>query len=304
MITRATIVALAFAAWMAPVEAAAQSCECTRRTADGDCYRWYEAQVPWSIYAPAELPGGIKNADFEANAKAAFAAWEGLQCSACMGPTAKGCGPVPCDANPLGPRFPFQGYAAKPTLACVFEGKQTAPASECPGSQKNTVQLAFIRNEAEWPMGSKIVSAVLFTTLQKGKLQDADLVVRDNGHVFCLDKCNEAQYHLGGVLLREVGHLMGVGQSDNAVSILAANFKLGTVIQAQVPSGDAECVCQIYRTTPFKELCETPHEPAPQGCMAFTARSGRPQPALPDVWLSIFALSFAVLGLRRTLRNE
>ncbi|MSP91086.1 MAG: hypothetical protein EXR79_04670 [Myxococcales bacterium] len=259
--------------------AAAQTCECSRRTPEGHCYRWYDAEVPWSIWAPGETPTSIPNAAFEAAAQQAFAAWQSVTCTSCMAPTAAGCGPVPCPANPLGLAFRYDGFKAKATYAsCVKDGKQTGPADKCPGTEKGSVQLALIRNEVDWPMGSKVVSAVIYTPLDRGRLIDADLVVRDNGYVYCLDKCNDAQYSLGAVLLREVGHLLNVGKTDNALSILAANFKPGTQLVAALDTAAADCACEIYRTTPFRQLCETPATEVEAQCMAVPLGQPRGRP--------------------------
>ncbi len=275
-------------------------CQC-RRTEAGVCERWSQRTVPYTIYAPAETPDGITNDQLRAEVEAAFETWQSVQCATCSQAVGAQCEPVPCEPNPLGIRFEFAGFANKPTLAtqCLMAG---AP-SPCPGMAADTVQVALIRNEADWQLDpTKVTQTILTVKQSSGRIIDADIVLKDSKHSFCLDKCGPGQYQLRAVLLREIGHLLGMGSSDDAEALLAADFKPGAHVSNELSAADMGCVCQIYRSSMDLADCQTPTEaiPGAVGCQASQpASSGK-----SAWWLGMVALGLLTLRRYRNGRNS
>jgi MYXO-CTERM domain-containing protein len=273
--------------------AQASICQC-RRTEAGTCERWHPAKVTYSLYAPGESPGGITNDQFQAEVQAAFATWQAVQCDACSQAVGDACGPVPCAANPLGITFEFGGFTNQPELAtqCLAPGSP----SPCPGAAADTVTIALIRHDDEWPLDlGKVTQTVLTVQRKSGHVLDADILLRDTKHVFCLDSCGPGQYPLRAVLLREIGHLLGMGDSEDAEAVLAANFQPGAHVSADLSVPDMACACQIYRSSQDLADCQTPTAAAPVtsgGC------TSGPTPPAPRWWLMLLAIPGLLLGRR------
>lgn len=276
-------------------DAWASVCQC-RRTEAGVCERWHQGSVTYRLYAPGESPGGVSNDQFRAEVEAAFATWQAVQCGTCSEATGNTCGPVPCDANPLGITFESAGFTSQPQLAtqCLVPG---AP-SPCPGAAADTVTVALIRHDDEWPLDpAKVTQTVLTVKRQSGHVIDADILLRDTKHVFCIDDCGPGQYPLRAVLLREIGHLLGMGDSQDSEAVLAANFQPGTHVSSDLSEADRACVCQIYRTSQDLAECTTPtsaNAPTPGCAMRPVQGPSRPTPW----WLILLAIPGSLLVRR------
>lgn len=278
-----------------PRPAQAGVCAC-KQTAAGTCQRWHRSEIPWSLYfGPGQV--GISDDVFELAAKEAFAAWSGIQCTACMEPNqAKtGCEPVTCDPQPLGPKFVYLGRTSENQLGFSCGGIY------CPAGAPGSAQVGVIRDAADWPVSKSVVSA-LITTTKGGKIIDADIVLFDNNHSFCVNDCKESQYGLMGVLMQEVSHFLGIGYAENTLSNLAANWKTSALVVPTIDQDDVNCACNIYRTSDDLAECTTPTVAPPDdaGCQAGPLRpdGGSPWP-LAGLALALCAL----LGVRWRQRS-
>lgn len=268
----AVLIALLLAGLSTP--ALADVCQC-RRTAAGACERWRQPHIRYTIWAPAEVPDGITNDQLHAEVDAAFAQWQAVQCGTCSRTVGDQCAPVACDANPFGVDFEFDGFSAQATLATQCLAAD-AP-SPCPGAAANTVQIAFIRNDADWPLAnSKVTQTVLTVMHNSGTIIDADILLRDSKHAFCIDHCGVGQYPLRAVLLREIGHLLGLGDGDGTTAVMAANYQPGANVGAELSAPDIACACDIYRASADLADCSTPvTAPAIASCQ-MAPPAGRP----------------------------
>ncbi len=209
--------------------------------------------------------GALADNAFEELAVAAFSAWSKVSCNLCMVLAADGqsCKPATCDPNPIGVEPLYKGRADQAQLASSCGGVYCAAAA--PG----TAQVALIRQSAMWPLGQSVITAPILTVTKKGHIVDADVLVYDDGKSFCLNNCQKHQYPLGGALVQEVGHFLGVGYADNTLSVLAANYNSRrTNLLPQLTADDASCMCQIYRSSSDPADCAAPVNRSEGECSA------------------------------------
>lgn len=276
--------------------ALAQVCAC-KKTASGICQRWLKPEIPWSLYLGSGK-GIITDDALEKASVQAFAAWANVSCKLCMKPDAatETCKAVECDANPLGIVPKYMGRATEPMLASSCNGVY------CPAAAPGTSQIAIIRDAAQWPLSTGVITAPILTVTKQGEIIDADVLFFDNGKSWCVDKCLPNQYPLGGALLQEVGHFLGVGFSQQTLSVLAANFSdNGTNLLPTLGIDDTQCVCQIYRAASSITQCEIKIERTSDSCTARpsqTTASQGPRGA-PAHALTILAVALVALLWRR-----
>ncbi|MBM4343183.1 MAG: hypothetical protein FJ100_07365 [Deltaproteobacteria bacterium] len=255
---------------VAPTAALAQVCAC-KKSPSGACQRWHQDQVPWSLYVgPGK--GTLSDNSFEQLAVAAFGVWSKVSCDLCMvlAPDGQSCKSAACDPNPIGVVPIYAGRAAEPRLASSCGGVY------CDAAAPGSAQVALIRQSAQWPLGQSVITAPILTVTKKGHIVDADVLVYDDGKSFCLDTCQKHQYPLGGALVQEVGHFLGVGYADHTLSVLAANYNSQrTNLLPALTQDDAKCMCQIYRSSADPADCAPPVERTATECSA-TSRPARP----------------------------
>jgi len=277
MVLRAVLVLLSSAGLCAAATPAAAAPGGCRQVESGACIRWHQSDIAFTVYAPGEpVPRkqsqleGITNAQFEAEALATTAAWQAVECTTCMVPGQGGCVATACAANPLGPSFRYEGLTSTSHLAsdCLVTPKPAA----CPQAAAGSAQIALIREADQWPLGAKVISGNVQTFDGKtGRLVDADVLVRDNGYVLCTQVCTEQQYPLRGVLLQEVGHMLGVGFSEQTLSYLAADFQRKGEAPPTMTEAQGLQACEIYRTSLDPVDCTVstaPEMESSDGCSA------------------------------------
>ena len=295
---------LAVAVW--PLPATALTC---RKTPTGACIRWYESTIHWTTYVPAAAAvgtaSGVTDAAFVADAKAAVAAWQGQVCSLCSAPGLAGtCVAQACDPNPLGVTFVYGGAVDDSRLAtdckALAADKATYSAKGCPAAAAGSAQVALIRAGADWPLSANVVSGTVITSDKAGRLIDADMLVRDNGSVFCTGKCTTEQYLLRSVMLQEVGHMLGVGFTDGSIAHLAANLKPSTGVAPTISSDQTEEACTLYRTSEIPDICGVPvADPVVVGCDAGAQRTAVTAPFAVLALLATAVMGFAAIRRRR-----
>lgn len=274
-----------------PAPGLAAACAC-RQSAQGQCERWYQEEVPWSMYfGPGQA--AIADATFELLAKNAFAAWQNVQCDLCAVPDAAGaaCEPAACARHPLGLRFAYAGRASAPTVGFSCGG------TYCDAAAPGSAQIAVIRDTDQWPASKLVVSAMITTTTKSGKVLDTDIVLWDNGLAFCADTCKPGQYALAAVMIQEIKHFVGLGYAESTLSTLAGNLQPGGSQLPAVDASDAECACSIYATSAFAADCATPTVAAPEAEPAAACQADR-NPGQPRGWSLVWVLAAGVVALR------
>lgn len=282
-------------------------CIC-QQTDSGQCRRWYQQQVKWQLYAPNDGATGIKNAELIDAATRAFAAWTAVQCDTCMVAQDGACGPQKCPRNPLGVEFSYDGLAEAPLLASTCPKDGTGKTLPCDGSAAGTVQIAFLRSAVDWPVSQNVNSVTYVTTTHQGQIIDADILLRGSGDAsFCTANCKSNQFDLHAVLMREVGHLLGMGDRDETQAVLAADFKPGLQPLFSIASTDNNCACELYRTSALLSACTTPttEELAVEGCAAQPRTSGARADNPLYFWLLVLIAPLVAVLLRyRNGRNS
>lgn len=116
---------------------------------------------------------------------------------------------------------------------------------------KNTIQW-----HAVWPPkgandGSLTSDMVSLTTLiyvaETGEIADADIDL--NGHTkfwTTTDDTTKAVYDIQSVLTHEVGHLLGLGFSDNTEAVLYSELREGDLSKRTLHQDDIEGLCFVY----------------------------------------------------------
>lgn len=277
------VLAASAAVCLPPATAEAQVCSC-KKTASGVCERWHQTSFDWALYL-GKGKGLLSDDEAEHAATAAFDAWASVQCSLCMqlDPAQQACTAVKCPANPVGLKPNYTGRSALPHLGTACGGVY------CPEAAPGTAQIAFIRDPAEWPLPQGVVSAPILAVTKSGDIVDADVLIFDNGKSFCGADCKANQYPIGGALLQEVGHFLGVGYSENTLSVLAANYNAKSAsLVPTLTATDSDCVCSIYRTSNQKADCSTAATADDTGCGAARHLS-------PGWWTALLAAISALI---------
>ena len=304
------------------------ACVC-QRTAAGLCRRWTQPTVSWQLYAPGAATGtggGLSNDDVERVLLASFADWQAIQCGVCSVPGAlpppttltnlpgeatagvkaevtgpspgPGCIGVTCDKNPLGLSFAYGGLAKYSLLSssCGPTGAM------CDGGAANTSQVAYLRTDDEWPLGKLQVTATYLTTTKAGAIVDADILLRDTTHVFCVGQCPVSQYPIKDALNHEMAHALGLGSQNDVVALQAADLHAASDLVPYIPPETATCACLAYRFSTDASLCVQPETP-----LSCDAGPLRPMPGdasghVRGLWAGALLACMTLLVVARRLR--
>jgi MYXO-CTERM domain-containing protein len=286
------------------------SCDC-QRAANGLCRRWMHNDLKWQLYAPAAAQSTVSNADMEHAIIEVFATWQALTCPVCAAfgvlpplPAAAtesalsarpngdtGCIATPCASNPLGLNLDYGGMATAPLLSSdCWAAHETGP---CDGAAENTCQIAFLRDDAYWPLSKLSFTATFLTVHHDGSIVDADILLRDTTSLFCYQNCTANQWDVRGALMAEMGTALGLASAATPETLhVGAPVNLPTYIVAKV----ANCACLAYRFSTDTERCLPPDT-------AFSCDAG-PQKRLPQEarawpWLLAVVALGVLGGLRR-----
>ena len=280
-------------------------CVC-QRAENGLCRRWGRWDLSWQLFAPHEEPSSPANADIERAIIAAMAQWQAVSCGVCTvsgnlpappaagsaaaGSGGVGCVATSCDSNPLGLQLNYGGISNTAALASAC-GSASNPAL-CDGSAANSAQIAYLRNDDLWH-GSKFqVTASFVTSARNGTIIDADILLRDTTHVFCLSQCRSDQYDVRSALSYELGHAIGLGAQTEAAMIAPDGKQTGALLPSMIPPETARCACLAYRFSTDPEMCLPP----PRG---YDCNAGPllPLPSAQSQWPTVLAVGVCALAL-------
>lgn len=268
-------------AWAADPELGAKvtldGCAC-QRSDNGLCRRWTQPSVNWKIFAP-QVPAAsgkfLADSQVEATLLATFTDWKGISCGVCSVPgdlppppvnlagaptgtastgasPGKGCIAASCDANPLGLAMEYGGMATQARLA----GDCTVGGAACDGGAENSSQIAYLRDDSHWPLGQYQVSATYLTTKKDGTIVDADILLRDTTHVFCMGQCPATQYPLKDALNLEIAHALGLGSPSDVAAVRPSDLQASSTLAHFIPVETSTCACLSYRFSSDTRLCE------------------------------------------------
>lgn len=254
--------------------------------------RWQVAEIPLSL--DATTLDGLETADVAAVASTAAQTWQSVSCELCSGCAGGASTTVACAAHPLGVQFLWTDRG-KPTEV----GGQCADAADtsaCTEVTSNGNWVQFVHSAELWAQQGMPKAVVAVTVLtysrQTGEIRDADLLLDDVHHDFCISPtCTGGRYDLQQTLTHELGHVLGLDHSTLPEATMYAAAQPGETQKQTLADDDRTGVCTAYHTQ-----CDACAEAPEPGCSAGRALAW---PGLALVGL----LAVAGLLARRTHRR-
>jgi hypothetical protein len=212
--------------------------------------RWAVTEIPLALDATAL--DGLSGTDVTAIAHASAKTWQDVQCGLCQVCTNGQDLARTCAANPLGLQFVWQP-GGKPTAigaTCL----STSASGSCDTMDSNGNWINFIHAKAAWQeqgVSSLVVALTVLTyDRNSGEIRDADVLLDDWGHDFCIaPACNALQYDLQSTLTHELGHALGLDHSQVVDATLFAGADPGESKKRTLATDDTNGICTAYRTT-------------------------------------------------------
>ena len=280
------------------------ACDC-QRAANGLCERWGAGSLNWQLFAPGDTGKDIANVDVEMKVVQALATWQNVKCKVCTlpgnlptaptGTDTLGCVAVPCDENPLGVNLEYRGQTTTPLLASTCWQKE----GPCDGSAANTNQIAFLRDDTLWPMSKLQVTSSFLTVNKDGEILDADILIRDTTHVFCISQCAPSTYDLQAALVFELGHALGLGKNSDSAAISQDNLPTSNDLSRSIDAKLQTCACVAYRFS--GNLGQCVGTDAPLSCDAGPLR---PLPSRHSKWPYLLVILVGLVGWRVWTRRN
>lgn len=209
--------------------------------------RWLTDDVPLSLDAtPLDH---VEDAQVLLVAQKAALAWQQVQCPLCE----DSCGMAQtCAQNPLGVNLHVLETRGLPTLVgatCT----QVASDGGCANASSNGNWLNIVHNPVLWAEQGQSSSVVAVTVLtydrQNGEIRDADVLLDDVHHDFCLaPDCPPGRYDLQSTLTHEFGHVLGLDHTQVSDAAMFAGADPGEILKRSLKIDDTTGICTAYRT--------------------------------------------------------
>lgn len=243
--------------------------------------RWAATEIPLAL--DATTLDGLESVDVQAVASASALTWRNVQCGLCQvcengQETAQACG-----QNPLGVSLLWLSRGTPSAIGATCT--RTNSDGTCDSVTGNGNWVDFIHDGKVWQAQgvSSLVVALTVLTYDRnsGDIRDADVLLDDWGHDFCVaPDCAAAQYDLQSTLTHEFGHVLGLDHSTEPEATLFAGADPKESKKRTLDSDDTVGVCTAYRTT-CKACTDTP---ARSGCQAGSLGNGWGILLLALVW--------------------
>lgn len=241
--------------------------------------RW--ALGPVALALDATALDGLADVDVQAIAGTAAASWQALACPLCAVCRDGASATQPCAPEALGATFHWNPRGKPSPVGALCQDLD--PDGACRNVASNGNWINFVRDAATWQAQQQSRAVVALTVLtydrDTGEIRDADVLLDDVGHDFCVaPNCVGDRYDLQSTLTHELGHVLGLDHTTAAEATMNAGAAPGEWKKRSLESDDTVGVCTLYRTTcracavpPPTDGCQTAPTPAPLGSLAAVA---------------------------------
>ncbi len=252
--------------------------------AQGCGIRWLSTAIPLAL--DATTLDGLADVDVQAIATASGQTWQDVQCGLCTGCDNGLSTPQTCAANPLGQQL--QWLPRGTPTAIGAQCTSTKADGSCDTVTGNGNWVNFVHDKATWQaqgVGSLVVALTVLTYDRfSGEIRDADVLLDDWGHDFCVaPSCSAAAYDLQSTLTHEFGHALGLDHSTDPEATMYAGADPGETKKRTLDGDDTAGICTTYRTT----CAACGDAPKPSGCQAGSIGNGWPLLLLLAAWGTI-----------------
>ena len=204
--------------------------------------------------------------------------------------------------KPVSFSLPSKGLQApSATGAVCIDPAGATTGCKAMGSNGNFIKA--VHDPAEWVYGTSIFALTVLTFQQcTGEIVDADILLDDAHHDFCLDSCGLDQQNLCNTVTHEMGHLLGLDHSTASEATMYASASPGETKKCTLHGDDRQGVCAAYSSGCGRNFnCNT--EPLPPTSSASTGDTSSGCAAGPSSGgaqsiLGTFTILFAILRRR------
>ena len=233
--------------------------------------RWLNTEIPLALDVTAL--DGLDQKAVEAVAAASTATWQAVQCQLCPTCSNGKQSLTNCGASVLGQTFLWLPRGKPTEIGAPCTSYKNNGTCETVTGNGNWVN--FIHDKATWQDQGVSTLVVALTVLtydrNNGEIRDADVLLDDWDHEFCIaPACAPLQYDLESTLTHELGHALGLDHSADPESTMYAGADPGETKKQTLNGDDNSGICTVYRTT-----CDACAQTAPaSGCQAGSAGAG------------------------------
>jgi hypothetical protein len=246
---------------------------------DGARVRWPTACLSFSVHRDGSKRLGITSEQFESIVSQAFEAWQSVVCG---------------QGNST--HLHVDTY---PRVQCEDVGFEHS------GPNQN---LWIFRDDARFTdVADKNTIALTSLTIDEktGAILDADVELNAYGNTFSTSSEN-VQTDLMSIALHESGHVLGIGHSDWATSVMASGYDEGSITSRTLQLDDRDAICAMMETYASSSECDaeplggfsTECDKTKSGCsMLAPGRS-------PESTATLGFLFLLILGKRRRFTQK
>lgn len=204
--------------------------------------------------------------------QAGFFAWSTVTCA---------------DARPVGLRALFQGRL--PNAQVGYDDK-------CASCNQNVI--VFVRDRSQWRHDIQLLSKTTVTTnATTGAILDADIEINATGQYALSTQIQERdniRWDLQNIMTHEAGKFLGLGESTDFKSTMAAKTSQGDLSLRSLESDDIKGICAVYPPDPKAATIPTYQEAEVERALGCSTTSEK----LPPLGLGVALLLLAWIGLR------
>jgi len=233
--------------------------------------RWADNNIALALDATSL--DGVSSSDVAAIARASGQTWQDVQCGVCEACKNGQSAPQTCAANDLGVHFLWQARGTPSAIGATCTSNKADGSCDTVQGNGNWVSIIHDRDvwQAQGVSGLVVALTVLTYDRNVGEIRDADILLDDWGHDFCIaPQCQGAQYDLQSTLTHELGHVLGLDHTTAPEATMYIGADPHESKKQTLDLDDTAGICTAYRTR-----CDgCADAPAPSGCQSGAVGNG------------------------------